>query len=316
MLGENIESEPSGSDFGGLLADLLEGARCRNLSANSLSAYERTWRAFLAWAAAASFDPRSLPFPNALEAYRFLGDGKGPASLKQIRAALSFAYRHWNLKNPFAKIDPPIQKEPQICYLLLADIRRLLSYLKAHQQGYGSALAFQLANALFQTACRFDELIQLTWTDCQAVGKEIVALRIKGKGSVFQDVPVTGALSAALLEWKDIQESFKARRIRFPGGIAFAGSQFVFAGYSGAPFSNRAFNLRLRAACRALGVGEITAHGLRHSAATILLNYVGKDLREIQELLRHKNIRTTVRYTHVGYEQTRETAEALSQALE
>jgi len=77
-----------------------------------------------------------------------------------------------------------------------------------------------------------------------------------------------------------------------------------------------AFNLRLRAACRALGVGEITAHGLRHSAATVLLNQVGKDLREIQELLRHKNIRTTVRYTHVGYEQTRQTAEALSRALE
>jgi integrase len=38
-----------------------------------------------------------------------------------------------------------------------------------------------------------------------------------------------------------------------------------------------------------LGVGEITAHGLRHSAATILLNHVGKDLRKIQELLRHKN---------------------------
>ena len=92
------------------------------------------------------------------------------------------------------------------------------------------------------------------------------------------------------------QERFKGRRIMAPGGIAFAASQFVFAGYSGAPFSNRAFNLRLRAACRALGVGEITAHGLRHSAATILLNQVGKDLREIQELLRHKNIRTTALY--------------------
>ena len=59
-------------------------------------------------------------------------------------------------------------------------------------------------------------------------------------------------------------------------------------------------------------------HGPRGygSAATILLNHVGKDLREIQELLRHENIRTMVRYTHVGYEQTRQTAEALSQALE
>jgi hypothetical protein len=38
-----------------------------------------------------------------------------------------------------------------------------------------------------------------------------------------------------------------------------------------------------------MGVGEITAHRLRHSAATILLNHMGKDLREIQELLRHNN---------------------------
>jgi hypothetical protein len=42
-------------------------------------------------------------------------------------------------------------------------MRRLLDYLKTREQGYGSALAFHLANALFQTACRFDELIQLTW---------------------------------------------------------------------------------------------------------------------------------------------------------
>jgi hypothetical protein len=54
------------------------------------------------------------------------------------------------------------------------------------------------------------------------VGEEIVALRIKGKGSVFQDVPVSGRLSAALLEWKNIQEGFKGRRILAPGGIAFA----------------------------------------------------------------------------------------------
>ena len=108
MLGENADAIPSGSDIGGLLTDLVEGAGRRNLSANSLVAYERTWRAFLAWAAAASLDPRALSFPTAPEAYRFLGEGKSAASLKQIRAALSFAYKHWDAKNPFAKIDPPL----------------------------------------------------------------------------------------------------------------------------------------------------------------------------------------------------------------
>jgi integrase len=107
-------------------------------------------------------------------------------------------------------------------------------------------------------------------------------------------------LSTTLLEWKAPQEKFKGRRIVAPGGINFAASQFVFAGYSGEPFSNRPFNLH-RAACGALGVGEITAHGLRHSAATILLNHVGTDLREIQDFLRHKSTRTNVRYTRVGY---------------
>src|SRR4249919_3435845 len=153
MLVGNQEGGPLGSDIQGLSADLLEAARRRNLSANSLAAYERTWTRFLAWAAALNFDPRRLPFPTALEAYRFLGEGKNAASLKQIRAALSFAYKHWDLKNPFAKIEPPLHKEPQIRYLLLSDIRRLLAYLKTRQNGYGSALGFHLANALFQTAC-------------------------------------------------------------------------------------------------------------------------------------------------------------------
>ncbi len=143
-----------------------------------------------------------------------------------------------------------------------------------------------------------------------------MALRIKGKGSVFQDVPVPGRLSQTLLDWKAIQERFKGRRILAPGGIAFAGSQFVLCGVFGRAVFQSRVQPAAAGACRALGLGEITAHGLWHSAATILLNHVGKDLREIQELLRHKNIRTTVRYTHVGYEQTRQTAEAFSRALE
>ena len=88
---------------------------------------------------------------------------------------------------------PPLHKEPQIRYLLLSEIRRLLDYLKSRRQGYGSALAFHLTNALFQTACRFEELIQLTWSDCQRVGEEIVALRIKGREASSRMCPFPDA---------------------------------------------------------------------------------------------------------------------------
>ena len=78
--------------------------------------------AFLAWAA--SLDPRALSFPTAPEAYRFLGEGKSAANLKQMRAALSLAYKHWDLKNPFTTIDPPTNRNPRTIF---RDVREICS---------------------------------------------------------------------------------------------------------------------------------------------------------------------------------------------
>jgi site-specific recombinase XerD len=55
----------------------------------------------------------------------------------------------------------------------------------------------------------------------------------------------------------------------------------------------------IRSAARECGIPRrITCHTLRHSFATHLLES-GYDIRTVQELLGHKDVRTTMIYTHV-----------------
>jgi hypothetical protein len=61
------------------------------------------------------------------------GEERGEPQTNPGRALLCLSTL--DLKNPFGRIVPPLHKEPKIRYLLLADIRRLLAYLKSRQNG-------------------------------------------------------------------------------------------------------------------------------------------------------------------------------------
>jgi integrase len=77
-----------------------------------------------------------------------------------------------------------------------------------------------------------------------------IAARLQVKGGSFRDLPLTRELSDSLGGWFAFLKSVKGVRLRRGGGVDFAGSALVFPGRNGAPFSNKAFNARIKLACQ------------------------------------------------------------------
>jgi len=67
-------------------------------------------------------------------------------------------------------------------------------------------------------------------------------------------------------------------------------------------------------ACKRAGIGDFRFHDLRHSFASYL-TMGGVDLRTVQTLLGHKDLRMTMRYSHLSPEHIREAVQTLDKNL-
>lgn len=147
-----------------------------------------------------------------------------------------------------------------------------------------------LAELLYGSGLRISEALDLDVDDIDP-GSGI--LRVMGKGRKERIVPLSDASVRRL-------KAYLAQRHAFPAEPA---QRALFLGSRGGRLHRvQAARIVSRLALIA-GVPEtISPHTLRHSFASHLLQS-GADLRSVQELLGHKRLTTTQRYTHLNLAQ-------------
>ncbi|PZS14881.1 MAG: recombinase XerC [Pseudonocardiales bacterium] len=170
--------------------------------------------------------------------------------------------------------------------------------MEADRTGGPSAIGRRdrlVVEMLYATGIRVAELVGL---DIDDVERSRRVVRVLGKGAKERTVPYGLAAERAVEDWL---QAGRAELAREGSGAA------LLLGTRGGRIDPRAVRTIVHRRIAAVpGAPDLGPHGLRHSAATHLLDG-GADLRTVQELLGHASLATTQIYTHVSVERLRET---------
>ena len=156
---------------------------------------------------------------------------------------------------------------------------------------YGSGLRVAELSGLDTQASSAGEKLGHGWIDRQAA-----EVHVQGKGSKRRSSPVGRKALYALEHYLALRHEL------LPAGSSFADEPALFLGARGQRISHSVIWQMLKKHSQQSGLPlRVHAHVLRHSFASHVLQSSG-DLRAVQELLGHANIRTTQIYTKLDFQ--------------
>jgi integrase/recombinase XerC len=269
----------------------------RRLSPNTLDAYERDTRQFLAFLTGHLAGPPKLADIHTLrpaDLRAFLAarrrDGSGPRSLGRHLAGLRSLLRYLErqgLVNAAAAGAIRAPKQPKSLPKPLSDRQAIdltTSDAQLHDEPWIAARDAAVFALLYGCGLRISEALGLLPGEVEA-GTD--TLRIRGKGNKTRIVPLLPVVADAILRYREICP------------FHLTPDQPLFRGARGGPLQPAIIQRQMQKMRSAFGLPDsATPHALRHSFATHLLAG-GGDLRTIQELLGHASLSTTQIYTGV-----------------
>ena len=218
-----------------------------------------------------------------------------------LRKFLRWVSQRAGGRDPFFDLEPPPKPRQERDWLTPEEFRLLLDAAGRPERNLpGLAERDRLTLlALVTTGLRRAELCSLEWRDLELNGHQQSLLVRHGKGGKSRRQPLPASLAHELLKLRDARQS--------------APTDPVFCGLAGGRLQETILADIIRRATKRAGIEKhVTAHTLRHTAATWLRQELG-DTRLVAEYLGHADLSTVARYAHLDRDELFDAAARLEQ---
>jgi integrase/recombinase XerC len=273
----------------------------KNYSPHTVQSYETDLRQFLEYLTRGGAEEVAPTELDHITIRDFLGHlyrkGNGKTTVARKLATLRSFFRFLHQKgaipaNPARLVRSPKLPNLNPGFLSVDEVEEILKVPKRDKAGGVRDLA--ILELLYASGMRVSELTGLNTEDLSLQERLV---KVVGKGRKERIVPFGEKAREALANYLSIRPQLLAKRRSFKDPSA------LFLNLRGGRLTVRSIQRMVDGYIqRAAVTRNVHPHLFRHSFATHLLNR-GADLRSIQELLGHKNLSTTQKYTHLSIEE-------------
>ncbi len=203
--------------------------------------------------------------------------------LSSLKTFYKFLKEEYDIFNIFEKIKNPKKEKKIPKYFSQKELAILLDSVEPISDIDKRDRA--MLELLYASGMRISELLSLKVFDLKLDEKFVSVI---GKGNKQRIIPINKSSINAVSDYMKVRINFMDRD-----------TNILFLNKRGTQMTRQGFTKILKNRALLVGITDISAHKLRHSIATHLLNN-GADLRMIQQFLGHQSITTTEIYTHVN----------------
>ena len=218
------------------------------------------------------------------------------AKARKLSAIKGF-YKYLTVKrclleeNPAANIESPKAKKALPKFLTLEESLHLLDTVRSDTRSRNTVRDYTIITLFLNCGMRVSELCGI---DIKDIDSEFRSLRVVGKGNKERIIYLNDACREAL-------SAYLPLRLVDDNGFASKEKALFLSGQR-KRISVKTVQWMVYKYLDMAGLGDrhLSVHKLRHTAATLMYQQGGVDVRVLKEILGHEQLNTTQIYTHVS----------------